>query len=79
MNSNSAVTVTSNPAFANAFAAASAHGSISVDGIAFAGTATGKRYNATTGGLIDTYGAGANFLPGSIAGTADASTFGLYI
>lgn len=35
----------------------------------FGGTATGTRYSVTTNSLINTYGAGSSFLPGSISGT----------
>lgn len=34
----------------------------------FSGTGTGTRYNCSLGGMIQTYGAGATYLPGSIAG-----------
>ncbi len=40
------------------------------------GSFTGKRYNATLNGVIHTAGAGANFFPGSVAGTT--SLGGLY-
>lgn len=36
----------------------------------FTGTVTGKRYNAITGGGIQTFGAGASYIPGNSAGTA---------
>lgn len=74
-----AVTITGNPTFSNAFAMAVTHGHIACGGCAYSGAATGKRYNVATLGLIDSGGAGVAFLPGSIAGTADLATFGLYI
>lgn len=40
--------------------------------------ATGARYSATHGGQIDVAGAGANRLPGSTAGTANATQFAFY-
>lgn len=40
------------------------------------GTITGKRYDVTLNGLIDTGGGGANYFPGNAAGTA--ATQGLY-
>lgn len=42
------------------------------------GSVTGKRYYAAFGGQILVYGAGASRIPGSIAGVADASSFGYY-
>jgi hypothetical protein len=43
----------------------------------FVGTATGLRYAAGTNGVIMTLGAGATYLPGSIAGTTDGH--GMYV
>lgn len=40
--------------------------------------ATGKRYNAYSSGTIDTGGAGPDFFPGSIAGTAESETYSWY-
>jgi hypothetical protein len=78
-NTNSAVALTGNPSFSIAFADAESHGIIATYGVAYSGAATGQRYGVNTGGLIHTNGSGPNFLPGSIAGVADATTFGLYI
>lgn len=36
----------------------------------FTGTVMGKRYGVTTNGVINVQGAGANFFPGTVAGTA---------
>ncbi|MBE0560378.1 MAG: hypothetical protein IH622_06075 [Ochrobactrum anthropi] len=36
------------------------------------GSATGKRYNVYSNGTINTYGGGANFFPGTTAGTASS-------
>ena len=41
------------------------------------GNMTGKRYEAIRHGIVDTNGKGANFIPGSIAGTV--ATGGLYL
>lgn len=38
----------------------------------FSGSATGKRYSADTNGIIQTFGAGATYLPGNVAGTTTA-------
>jgi len=42
---------------------------------AFTGTATGKRYTALKGSIIDTNGGGASFIPGDIAGSVDSSSY----
>ena len=43
----------------------------------FSGTVTGTRYKAVSGGVIDTSGGGANYFPGTIAGTVTAG--GIYV
>lgn len=51
-----------------------------VGGKTFSGTgATGPRYLANNNGVIVTNGSGANFFPGSTAGTADGTTGGRYV
>lgn len=64
-------TVTGTPAFTNAFAYATHNGCIDVGngGYSITGAATGNRYSAMALGMIDTNVGGANFFPGSIAGT----------
>ena len=76
---DSAVSLTGNPAFSNAFIYTYQHGVAAVLGMAFSGAATGPRYFAGTGGLIATNGAGPTYLPGSVAGSVDATTYGLYL
>jgi hypothetical protein len=71
------VTLTGTPAFSAAFAEAS-QAQINAGVATFSGPATGKRYNSATGASITTLGGGANFFPGSIAGTADAATYASY-
>ena len=44
----------------------------------FSGSATGQRYYAASLSMINTYGGGATFLPGSTAGAVDAATYGVY-
>lgn len=44
--------------------------------LAISGSATGKRYSATTTGVINLYGKPTNFLPGNLAGTV--ATGGVY-
>lgn len=70
------VTLNGTPAFSAAFVATSG-GFVAGDGSIFSGAATGKRYSADLGGIISTAGAGANFFPGSIAGTT--SSGGVYV
>ncbi|GAC1042245.1 hypothetical protein [Rhizobium sp. No.120] len=55
------------------------NGTITADGMTFsgAGVVVGPRYLSEVSGLIYTAGAGANYLPGSIAGST--ATNGLYI
>ncbi len=64
------VTLTGTPAFSQAFANSDA-GQIVLAGygpFTFTGGATGIRYNVATGGIIQTYGAGATYFPGDVAG-----------
>lgn len=71
------VTLSGTPNFSQYFAWGN-NGFIGVFGVTFRGTgATGVRYNADVTGLVFTGAAGANFLPGSIAGST--STGGLYV
>jgi hypothetical protein len=71
------ITLTGTPNFSNAFAQATDCGVIRLGPTTFVGGATGKRYNATTNGVINTNGAGATYLPGNAVGTA--TTGGLYV
>jgi len=66
-----AITVSGSPTFSTAFASAFTGGNIEVfpSQVTFTGAATGTRYVADMGGIIWTNGAGANFFPGSVAGT----------
>lgn len=65
---SSAVTLTGTPAFAAAYANAYRLAAVFVEAATFSGSATGKRYDANTNGLIFT-GAASTYLPGSVAGT----------
>jgi hypothetical protein len=76
------VTVSGTPAFSVAFADASSNGSIGISPAvltAFSGAATGQRYLARACGTINVNGGGQNFFPGSTAGVADATTYGVYL
>lgn len=63
------ITLSGTPAFAQAFAYVQQNAVLSVNGNTFAGSATGARYTILTGGLIDTNGGGASYLPGNAAGS----------
>jgi hypothetical protein len=67
---NQTVTLVGTPAF-ETFAAADGCGNIYAAGFAFTGSATGYRYHATSGGVIETNGGGANVFPGNIPGVTD--------
>lgn len=54
-------------------------GIISSVGTLFAGSATGVRFTANTGGMILTNGGGVNFWPGSSAGVVTSASFGIYL
>ena len=74
--SGATVTLTGTPAF-GAFVYASMGSGFEVYTTTFTGSATGKRYDANTNGVIQTNGGGANFFPGNVAGTT--ATGGQYL
>jgi hypothetical protein len=76
-NAVSAVTLTGTPNFSTAFAIATGGGFLNAWGTAYSGAATGVRYNVSEGGIIQTFGAPSTYFPGSVAGVADAPTYGL--
>jgi hypothetical protein len=67
--SGGTVTITGTPAFATAFAYAQNVSVIQINGVTFSGSATGTRYSANTNSVIQTFGGGATYLPGNVAGT----------
>lgn len=71
------VTLTGAPAFSWGFAQCANMGMILAAGVTFSGTATGLRYGVSLNSVIHTNGGGANFFPGSVAGTA--SSGGQYV
>lgn len=80
-NSGVTVTVSGTPAFATAFAYADTTGIISSFPGSYSGAATGKRYDAQSGGIINVFGSGASFFPGNVAGTGTnfgTSPYGQY-
>jgi len=61
------VTLSGTPAF-TIFAATRASG-MSIHSVTFSGSATGQRYFVSLNGTINTFGAGATYLPGNAAGS----------
>ena len=70
------VTLTGTPAFGTAFVK-NLGASAEIVSTTFSGSATGKRYDVSGNGLINTAGGGATYLPGSVTGTT--ATGGQYI
>lgn len=66
---NLTVTLSGTPNFSSAFARVQNAGFLRHSGMTFSGTATGKRYQAESQGGISTEGGGANYFPGSSAGS----------
>lgn len=66
--SGGAVTVSGTPAFSQGFAVADTLSLIMSLG-SYTGAATGKRYDVSVNAVIQTFGGGANFFPGDVAGT----------
>lgn len=67
--SGGTVTFSGTPAFTTATFKAEATGTMSIFSTTMSGSATGKRYDCTLGGIINTFSGGATFLPGDVAGT----------
>ena len=65
-----AVTISGTPAWASAFMSVTSGGLVTTAGATFTGAATGKRYDASLNGIINTFGGGASYFPGDAAGTA---------
>lgn len=70
------ITLVSTPAV-GVFAACSMTGVVVMQAITFSGSSTGQRYNVSGNGVIQTYGGGPNYLPGSVTGSA--TTGGQYL
>jgi hypothetical protein len=71
----STVTLVGTPAFAYSFVYSETAGRVWAPNITFIGAATGSRFISNPGGFIHVNGAGANYFPGSIAGTTHALGF----
>lgn len=70
-------TLTGTPAFSGAFAAAYNGACIKGQSVTYTGAATGRRYDVQLNGVVNTNGAGANYFPGSTAGST--ATGGAYV
>jgi hypothetical protein len=70
------VTITGNPTFSNCLFQCVLGGIVNIDRMVFNGTFVGKRYVVTTAGML--LGSGTS-IPGTIAGTVDAATYGLLL
>jgi hypothetical protein len=70
------VTLSGTPAFGAAFAWCDQGGLIIANGNTFSGAATGRRYDVSRNGVVDTAGAATTYLPGDVAGTT--ATGGVY-
>lgn len=71
------ITLTGTPAFSLGFAYLESLSIGQLDGLTFSGSATGSRYGLTTNSVIQTYGGGASYFPGSSAGST--ATGGQYL
>ena len=69
--SGSTVTMSGTPNFSIGTAVASLGGIINAPTMTFVGGATGTRFGATLNGVIYTNSGGANYFPGSIAGSTN--------
>lgn len=67
------ITLAGTPAFSDAFVRSASASVVQVQGSTFSGSATGPRYRVESNAVIDTFSAGASYLPGNTAGTVDAS------
>lgn len=63
------VTLTGTPAWTAYMVGATRNGTLSANLVTYSGAATGTRYNANLNGVIYTGGGGANYFPGSVAGS----------
>jgi hypothetical protein len=69
VTSDRTVTLTGTPNFSQSYALADDTALIRAVSMTFSGSATGKRYDVATNGVINTNGGGATYLPGNSAGT----------
>ncbi len=67
------ITFSSTFTYSDAFVRSSLGSSVQVQGAVFYGSAIGSRYRVESNAVIDTFGAGPNYLPGNAAGTNDGT------
>lgn len=72
------VTITGTPNFSSVFCGVSRNANAVVHSNTYSGSATGTRYYASFGATINVNGGGASYLPGDVAGSVDATTYGVY-
>ena len=73
-------TVRNNPTFSRATVTCDTGGVVNAfAGASMSGSATGARFLVEYAGNIRVFGGGLNFFPGTIAGTEDSATYGLYV
>jgi hypothetical protein len=70
------ITLTGTPAFSGAFTYTGHLSNITCSGNTFSGGANGQRYSVNQNSVIETYGGGANYLPGNSPG--GTGTGGIY-
>lgn len=70
-----AVTLSGSPAWSAAFISVTSGGLVTTASATFTGAATGKRFDVTLNGVINTFGGGANYFPGNVAGTATTGQY----
>lgn len=63
------ITMVGTPAFSSVFAQVYSSGQINCASMTFSGSVSGKRYDCSLRGYINTGGAGTTYLPGTVAGT----------
>jgi hypothetical protein len=61
------------------YVSATNQGEIGIYGLTVTGSVTGRRYHATTQGIINTHGGGENFFPGTIAGVVRSELGAIYV
>lgn len=75
-NTNRTLTVLNNPAWALEFCYCAGGANATFWGYTVNGSATGRRYQVNTNGIIQVYGGGPNLFPGDVAGIT--ATGGIY-
>ena len=78
---NAAITVANAVTYTQGFVFATWSSGMDAYNISFtgAGNVTGPRYRITWQSVVNTNGSGASYFPGTVAGTADATTFAGYV